>query len=288
VIIDAPGHKEFLKNMVTGAANAEAALLLIDAREGVKENSRRHGYLLNLLGIRQIAVLVNKMDLENYSQTRFNHIESEYRPWLRSIGVEPKCFIPVSARHGDNLAAPGPRMPWWHGPTVLQTLDDFKAPELPKDQPLRFSIQDVYRFDERRILAGRVEAGTIRVGDKLLFCPLNKTSIVKSIERWNAPAAAHATAGESIGITLSEQIFVARGAVAVHETAPPSSCPAPANPPSPPSWSASCSTSAARFTSWTATACATASARTSPFLRKTGPKTSAASAKRLSSSPMRA
>ena len=288
VIIDAPGHKEFLKNMVTGAANAEAALLLIDAREGVKENSRRHGYLLNLLGIRQIAVLVNKMDLENYSQTRFNHIESEYRPWLRSIGVEPKCFIPVSARHGDNLAAPGPRMPWWHGPTVLQTLDDFKAPELPKDQPLRFSIQDVYRFDERRILAGRVEAGTIRVGDKLLFCPLNKTSIVKSIERWNAPAAAHATAGESIGITLSEQIFVARGAVAVHETAPPSSCPAPANPPSPPSWSASCSTSAARFTSWTATACATASARTSPSPRKTAPKTSAASAKRQSSSPMRA
>jgi bifunctional enzyme CysN/CysC len=221
VIIDAPGHKEFLKNMVTGAANAEAALLLIDAREGVKENSRRHGYLLNLLGIRQIAVLVNKMDLENYSQTRFNHLEAEYRPWLRSIGVEPKCFIPVSARYGDNLAARSSRMSWWHGPTVLQTLDDFKAPELPKDQPLRFPIQDVYRFDERRILAGRVEAGTIRVGDKLLFCPLNKTSIVKTIERWNAPAAAHATAGESIGITLSEQIFVARGAVAAHETAPP-------------------------------------------------------------------
>ena len=221
VMIDAPGHKEFLKNMITGAANAEAALLLIDAREGVKENSRRHGYLLNLLGIRQIAVLVNKMDLENYRQTRFNHLESEYLPWLRSIGVEPTCFIPVSARHGDNLAARSSRMPWWHGPTVLQTLDDFKAPELPKDQPLRFPIQDVYRFDERRILAGRVEAGTIRVGDKLLFCPLNKTSTVKTIERWNAPAVPYATAGESIGVTLSEQIFVARGAVAAHESAPP-------------------------------------------------------------------
>jgi len=221
VIIDAPGHKEFLKNMITGAASAEAALLLIDAREGVKENSRRHGYLLNLLGIRQIAVLVNKMDLENYSQSRFNHIESEYRAWLNSIGVEPITFIPVSAKHGDNLASRSSHTPWWHGPTVLQTLDDFKTAELPKDQPLRFPIQDVYRFDERRILAGRVEAGTLRVGDKLLFSPLNKTSIVKTIERWNAPPADAASAGESIGITLSEQIFVARGAVAVHETAPP-------------------------------------------------------------------
>src|SRR5438045_9244950 len=87
VIIEAPGHKEFLKNMVTGAANAEAALLLIDAHEGVQENSRRHGYLLNLLGIRQIAVLVNKMDLEKYSEAKFNQIEAEYRAWLRSIGV---------------------------------------------------------------------------------------------------------------------------------------------------------------------------------------------------------
>src|SRR5260370_34581427 len=93
VIIDAPGHKEFLKNMITGAANAEAALLLIDAHEGVQETSRRHGYLLNLLGIRQIAVLVNKMDLEDYSENRFQQIESEYRAWLKSIGVEPTVVI---------------------------------------------------------------------------------------------------------------------------------------------------------------------------------------------------
>ncbi len=221
VIIDAPGHKEFLKNMVTGAASAEAALLLIDAHEGVKENSRRHGYLLNLLGIRQIAVLVNKLDLEDYSQARFASIEAEYRAWLKSIGVEPKCFIPISARQGDNLAAPSPRMAWWHGPTVIEALDEFKTAEPPKNQPLRFAIQDVYRFDERRILAGRVEAGTLRVGDKLLFCPLNKTSTVKTIERWHAPTATEAAAGESIGITLTEQVFVARGTVAAHETAPP-------------------------------------------------------------------
>lgn len=221
VIIDAPGHKEFLKNMVTGAANAEAALLLIDAHEGVQENSRRHGYLLNLLGIRQIAVLVNKMDLDNYAEARFQEIEAEYRVWLKSIGVEPKVFIPIAAKEGDNIASRSANMPWWNGPTVLETLDDFKVSEMPNNQPLRLPIQDVYRFDERRILAGRVESGSIKVGDRLIFAPTNKTSTVKTIERWNAPSLDYATAGESIGITLSEQIFVERGSVAALETAPP-------------------------------------------------------------------
>lgn len=221
VIIDAPGHKEFLKNMVTGAANANAALLLIDAHEGVQENSRRHGYLLNLLGIRQIAVLVNKMDLQNFSQERFQQIESEYRAWLKTVGVEPKLFIPIAAKPGDNIASPSPNMPWWTGPTVVDALDEFKLAETPVNQPLRFPIQDVYRFDERRILAGRVESGTLKVGDRLLFSPTNKVSTVKTIERWNAPSRDQAQAGESIGITLTEQIFVERGAVAALESRPP-------------------------------------------------------------------
>jgi len=221
VIIDAPGHKEFLKNMVTGAANAEAALLLIDAHEGVQENSRRHGYLLNLLGIRQIAVLVNKMDLEDYSEARFQQIEKEYRDWLKTIGVTPKLFIPIAAKHGDNIATRSPNMSWWKGPTVLESLDDFKVAELPKNQPLRLPIQDVYRFDDRRIFAGRVEAGSIKVGDRIVFSPTSKTSTVRSIERWNALPTDVAHAGESIGIQLTEQIFVARGAVAALETAPP-------------------------------------------------------------------
>src|SRR3954469_16685432 len=221
VIIDAPGHKEFLKNMVTGAANAEAALLLIDAHEGVQENSRRHGYLLNLLGIRQIAVLVNKMDLENHNEARFKQIETEYRAWLKEIGVEPKVFIPIAAKHGDNIASRSASMRWWQGPTVLETLDDFKVTDSPTDQSLRFPIQDVYRFDDRRILAGRVEAGSIKVGDRLVFSPTNKTSTVKTIERWSAPTSESASVGESVGITLTEQIFVARGSVAAHEADPP-------------------------------------------------------------------
>ena len=221
VIIDAPGHKEFLKNMITGAANAEAALLLIDANEGIQEQSRRHGYLLNLLGIRQIVVLVNKMDLQGYSQARFEQIERDYRDFLRTVGVEPGLFLPMSAKLGDNIASPSPNMSWWHGPTVLAALDEFKVTDRPDNQPLRFPIQDIYRFDDRRILAGRVEAGSLKVGDRLLFSPGNKTSTVKTIERWSAPPQDHASAGESIGITLSEQIFVERGAIAALETSPP-------------------------------------------------------------------
>jgi bifunctional enzyme CysN/CysC len=221
VIIDAPGHKEFLKNMVTGAANAEAALLLIDANEGVQEQSRRHGYLLNLLGIRQIAVLVNKMDLQDYSQERFENLEREYRKFLQSIGVEPKWFVPIAAKYGDNIAAHSANMRWWKGPTVLDALDGFTITEPPNHQPLRFPIQDVYRFDERRILAGRVESGTLKVGDRVLFSPGNKVSTVKTIERWNAPSRESAGAGESVGVTLSEQIFVERGSIASLETDAP-------------------------------------------------------------------
>lgn len=221
VIIDAPGHKEFLKNMITGAANAEAALLVIDAHEGVQEQSRRHGYLLNLLGIRQIAVLVNKMDLEDYSEARFRQVESEFRAFLKAAGIEPRFFIPMAAKHGDNIAARSPKMPWWTGETVLEALDEFKLADPPTLQPLRLPIQDIYRFDERRILAGRIESGTLKVGDRLLFTPGNKISTVKTIEHWNAPPAVQAEAGESVGITLDEQIFVRRGEVAALETAPP-------------------------------------------------------------------
>ena len=221
VLIDAPGHKEFLKNMVTGAAGAETALLLIDAHEGIRENSRRHGYLLSLLGIRQVAVLVNKMDLVGYRESRFREIESEYRAWLESVGVQPGAFVPIAARHGDNIAKPSARMAWYGGPTVLEALDAFDVPALPRDGPLRFPIQDVYRFDERRILAGRVESGTVRVGDRLVFSPSAKTSTVRTIERWSAGARDVASAGECVGITLMEQVFVGRGAIAAQESAPP-------------------------------------------------------------------
>ena len=221
VLIDAPGHKEFLKNMITGAARADAALLLIAANEGVKEQSRRHGYLLSLLGLKQVAVVVNKMDLVDYDPEVFQAIEREYRDFLSGFGVEPKVFIPISARSGANVAARSETMPWYDGPTVAEVLDLFTPPVSAAQGPLRFPIQDVYRFDARRILAGRLESGTLRVGDELTFSPFNKTATVASIEHWperpdsnGAPESVEA--GESVGITLSEQIFVERGHVASH------------------------------------------------------------------------
>lgn len=221
VIIDAPGHKEFIKNMVTGAANAEAALILIDALEGIQENSRRHGYLLNLLGIKQIAVLINKMDLVSYSESRFKEIESEYRQWLKTIGLEPKIFIPIVARDGDNISRLSQNIPWYKGKTVVEALDDFEISLTLDDKPLRFVVQDVYRFDERRIIAGRIESGVLKVGSRLMFYPGGKSSIVKTIERWNALSKDEAKSGECIGITLTEQIFVERGFVGSYEETAP-------------------------------------------------------------------
>ncbi len=221
VIIDAPGHKEFLKNMVTGAANAEAALLLIAANEGVQEQSRRHGFLLSLLGIKQIAVLVNKMDLIGYSEKEFKRIEAEYRDFLTKIGITPKLFIPIAAKEGENVAKASLQMKWYNGPTALAALDSFEVAAPPQNLPLRFPIQDVYRFDDRRILAGRVESGTLKVGDKILFSPRNKQSTIKSIENWPHGSRQSASAGESIGITLTEQIFVERGQIGSLETDAP-------------------------------------------------------------------
>jgi bifunctional enzyme CysN/CysC len=216
VIIDAPGHKEFLKNMISGAAMSDAALLIIDAKEGVKEQSKRHGYLLHLLGIRQITVAVNKMDLVGYSEKEFKKIEKEYRAYLSEIGVTPNDIIPISARDGDNIARRSEHMDWYKGPSVIEALDRFaRKPEL-YDLPLRFPIQDVYRFDEhKRIFAGRIESGTLRVGDELVFSPSNKTSKITAIEFWGEEKALkEAKAGQCIGITLDEQIFVERGEIA--------------------------------------------------------------------------
>jgi bifunctional enzyme CysN/CysC len=214
VIIDAPGHREFVKNMVTGAAWADAALVIVDCQEGVQEQSRRHGLLLTLLGVTQVAVVLNKMDLVAFSRERFQQVAHEYTAFLSSLGVTPTGVVPAAARTGDKVVASSPALPWHHGPTVLELLDTFKPAVRLDNRPLRFPIQDVYRFDHRRILAGRVEAGTLRVGDSVQFLPGGKHSRVKTIERWNAEPAESALAGESIGITLSEQIFVDRGDVA--------------------------------------------------------------------------
>ena len=221
IIIDAPGHKEFLKNMITGASRADAAVLVIAANEGVREQSRRHAYLLSLLGIRQLIVVVNKMDLADFSEERFSEIEKQYQKFLDDLGLEARVFVPASAKSGENVTSRSKKMKWHRGPTVLEALDLLEAQKADVDLPLRFCVQDVYRFDERRIIAGRIETGKLRVGDELVFSPANKASKVHSIEEWGGKAKSDAIAGDSVGITLAEQIFVERGYVASHQTETP-------------------------------------------------------------------
>lgn len=218
IIIDAPGHIEFLKNMVTGASRAEVALLVIDAEEGIKENSKRHGYLLSMLGIKNVVVLINKMDLVNYNQEEFENIRKNYTEFLNKIDVEPKCFIPVSGFFGENIVKLSDKMPWYKGQSVLEVLDSFEKEKLPDDKPFRMPVQAVYKFtkdgDNRRIVAGTIETGRVKVGDEVIFYPSGKKSTVKSIEVFNAEAGESIGSGYATGFTLNEQIYIKRGEMA--------------------------------------------------------------------------
>jgi phosphoadenylyl-sulfate reductase (thioredoxin) len=224
LLIDAPGHAEFLRNMITGAAQADAAILIIDATEGVRDQTRRHGYLLHLLGVRQVAVVVNKMDRVNYDAGRFHEIEREITGYLTGLGMTPTAVIPISARNGDGVAQRSPNIAWHNGPTVLEALDQFSAALHPQDLTLRLPVQAVYKFDDRRIIAGRVESGRITVGDEIRILPGAKFAVVKSIEAWPVPNEAQtprdASAGQSIGITLDRELFIERGNVVSLTSAP--------------------------------------------------------------------
>ncbi len=218
VIIDAPGHKEFLKNMISGAANAEAALLIIDAQEGVQEQSKRHGYILSLLGIQKVYVVVNKMDLIDYSEEKFNVIKHEMNEFLNSLQVFPLKYIPISAFYGENLTSETDKMPWYKDSNVLDAIDLIEKDKGLEEKPLRFPIQDVYKFDHRRIIAGRIESGTIHVGDEIFITPSNKTTKVKSIEYFEVKnPKAYATAGMSVGITVEDEFFNKRGEFITHK-----------------------------------------------------------------------
>lgn len=217
VIIDAPGHIEFIKNMVTGASHAEAALLVIDAEEGIQENSRRHGYLLWMLGIKKVIVLINKMDRVAYNQAVFDQIVTEYNEYLSGIGVKPMHYVPVSGREGDGITSVNDHLAWYKGPTVLQALDQFEKEHLPDDLPLRLPIQDVYKFsgfgDDRRIIAGTISSGQIKIGDELAFYPSGKHTRVKTIESFNTHRKKSALTGEAIGFTMTDQIYANRGQI---------------------------------------------------------------------------
>lgn len=214
-LIDAPGHAEFVKNMITGASQAEAAVLIVDVSQGVQEQTRRHAYILCMLGIRQVIVALNKMDLVDYSQKTFEEVKTAVLAFLGSIGVNPSLIIPISAMEGDFVAKKTDHMPWYDGPTLLDGLDAFEKEAVPTDKPLRLPLQDVYALDEKRIAVGHVASGVIKKGDRIIILPDKKETTVKSLEEFGR-SPAEAVAGKSIGLTVSDVTLLSRGKVIVH------------------------------------------------------------------------
>lgn len=212
VIIDAPGHREFVKNMITGASQAEAAILIVDVNQGVKEQTRRHAYILAMLGIEQVVVILNKMDLVDFNQGKFNEVKEKIAEFLDSINIRVKFYIPVSATKGDNIAKKSKNMHWYEGPTVLKSLDSLENKVSVQKKPLVFPVQDVYKLDSKRIAVGRVEAGTIKQGQEIRILPQEQITKVKSIAKYLEKADVR-SAGESIGITTTEPVFLERGNV---------------------------------------------------------------------------
>ncbi|CAN7740114.1 adenylyl-sulfate kinase [Bradyrhizobium sp. LjRoot220] len=222
VLIDAPGHAEFLRNMITGASQADGAVLIIDALEGVRDQTRRHGYLLHLLGIKQVAVVVNKMDRVDFRAGRFKEISDEISAHLIGLGVTPSAVIPISARDGDGVAERTPRISWYHGPSVVEALDALE-PARPLEQlALRLPVQAIYKFDDRRIVAGRIESGHLSAGDEIVIMPAGKIAKIKTVESWPVtPVNGSHGAGRSVGITLDRELFIERGDVIAHAGATP-------------------------------------------------------------------
>jgi len=210
VIIDAPGHVEFVKNMITGASQAEAAVLIIDVLEGVQEQTKRHSYMLSLLGLKQVVVVLNKMDLAKYSQERFEAVKKDAAEWLRSINIKPDLYIPISAMKGDNITSKSENMNWYDGVTFLESMDTLENKQPPEDKSLLLPIQDVYKIDEKRISAGRVDAGVITAKQEVKILPSGETTKISSIEKFLEDTD-KAIASECIGITTADSVFLDRG-----------------------------------------------------------------------------
>ena len=220
-IIDAPGHRQFISNMLSGAADAEAAILIVDVEEGISEQTRRHAYLLAMLGIEQIVVGVNKMDLVGYDEARFRSIATDVAALLKSNQLTPAATIPISAREGANLVQAAATMPWYDGPTIMQALGALASAPRVSDGPLRIRVQDIYRYGTERVIVGRIESGTLSTGDPVLIAPSRARANIESLRRWPNPGPPTAKTGESIGFVLDQPIFAERGDIVCDPDAPP-------------------------------------------------------------------
>ena len=228
IIADTPGHEQYTRNMATGASTADVAIVLIDARKGVLTQSRRHAYITSLLGVRQVIVAVNKMDLVAYSQSVFDAIRSEFMEFYASTAVgqgrDPGSsqlyFVPVSALAGDNVVHRTPRMPWYEGPSLLELLETVPAAEVSADAPFRMSVQRVIRPHlDFRGFAGQIASGVVRPGDELMVLPSRRTSRVRSIVTFDGELA-EAPAPLSVTLTFEDEVDISRGDLLVAAEAP--------------------------------------------------------------------
>ncbi|MGB0114633.1 MAG: sulfate adenylyltransferase subunit CysN [Ilumatobacteraceae bacterium] len=213
IVADTPGHEQYTRNMVTGASTADVAIILVDARKGVLTQTRRHSYLVSLLGIKRVVVAINKMDLTDYSQDVFSSIEEEYRDFAGRIGLDDITFIPLSALKGDNIVETSANTPWYHGPTLLGFLETVPVDDDLAEQPFRMPVQWVNRPNlDFRGFSGRIVGGTIRPGDPIRVLPAGTTSTVARIVTMDGDLD-EAIAGQSVTITLADEIDASRGDV---------------------------------------------------------------------------
>lgn len=223
-VIDAPGHRDFVKNMITGASQADAALLVVSAKEGPQEQTKEHSYLIKVLGVNQLVVAINKMDMVGYKEERYNEVKEQVSKMLRTIGYDTNKidFIPTSAYKGDNVAKKSENMDWYNGPTVYEALDELEEPEKPVDKPLRLPVQDVYTITGvGTVPVGRVETGVLKKGDKVLFLPSKVEGEIKSIEMHHEEIP-EAKPGDNIGFNVRgvSKKDIKRGDVVCHPKEP--------------------------------------------------------------------
>ncbi len=224
-IIDAPGHRDFVKNMITGTSQADAAVLIVSVKEGVQTQTREHAFLAKTLGVKQLIIGLNKMDAVNYDRVKFEDVKKDVTNLLKNIGykIEEVPMIPISAYMGDNIAKKSDKTPWYNGPTLLETLDMLKVPEKPMTKPLRLPIQDVYTITGvGTVPVGRVETGVLKVNDKVIIMPANVTGEVKSIEMHHVQMP-QAEPGDNVGFNLKgvEKNAIRRGDVLGLPSNPP-------------------------------------------------------------------
>ena len=221
IVADTPGHEQYTRNMVTGASTADLAVILIDARKGVLTQTRRHSYLVNLIGIRHVVLAVNKMDLIGYDKATFDNIVAEYGEFARSIGIEEFTAIPISGFKGDNITGPSEFTPWYTGPALLPFLETVEVDvTADQEQPFRLPVQWVNRPNlDFRGFAGMIASGSVRPGDQVRVLPSGKTSTVSRIVSLEGDRDL-AVAGESVTITLADEIDCSRGQVIVAAQAP--------------------------------------------------------------------